>query len=571
MRKIFRLVKPYWKRVAVAGLISAIIAALNGSLAWLIQPAMDDVLIGKNFKLLITLSVAVFVIFLLKGLFTFCHEYLMRSASQKMVMNLRNMIYSHILDLPMGYFGKSSSGELVSRVINDTAMLQEVVSFTIKDLFIESSTVLILAGVAFWRRWDLTLIAIVVLPSAFYVVGRLGKKMRLISRRSQEKISSITRFLNESFTGMKIIKAFSRKSDETERFAEINKEYYRENMRATRVSEFAALLMDAVAGLGIAVVVWYGGLLIIKGIITVGDFMSFLAAIFLMFTPAKRLAKVNIGIQQARGPLGRIFTLLAEEKEAEGTEELKPVNSRIEFRDVCFEYPGSTGEALRHIDLTVKKGELIAIVGKSGGGKTTLVNLLPRFYPPTRGSIYIDGIDISAATLNSLRGQFGIVSQEVILFDDTVNANISYGKPEADSTEIIAASMAAYAHDFIMQLPKGYETFIGEKGMKLSGGQKQRLSIARAILKNPPILILDEATSSLDSASELMVQRAMENLMKNRTTFVIAHRLSTVKNADRIIVLENGTIVEVGPHRELYEKGKVYRRLYDLQFSNQET
>lgn len=568
--KIFRLVRPYWKRVAVAALLSLIISILNGAIAWLIKPVMDDMLIGKRTELLILLPVAVFFIFLTKGIFSFFHEYLMRSASQKMAMQLRNMLYVHILDLPVGYFGKNSSGDLLSKVVNDTTALQDVVSYTIKDLFIESSTVLVLAGVALWRRWDLTIIALLLLPAAFYGVGRLGKTMRVISRRSQEKISGITAFLSESFNGIRIIKAFCRQTDEAARFSDVNQDYYRENMRATRVSEFAALLLETAAGLGIAFVLWYGARLIVTGAMTVGDFTSFLTAVFLIFTPAKRLAKVNMGIQQARGPLDRILKLLAAEKEAYGTEELKPICREIEFRGVSFIYPGNKTRALEMITLKIKKGELVAIVGKSGGGKTTLINLLPRFYNPSEGGIYIDGVNIAGATLNSLRLQFGIVSQEVILFDDTVGANIAYGNPGADPARVIEASKAAYAHDFIMELPDGYDTLIGERGMRLSGGQRQRLSIARAILRNPLILILDEATSSLDSGSELLVQKALENLMRNRTTFVIAHRLSTVKNADRIIVLEGGRIAESGTHRELYDRGGLYRRLYELQFSGQE-
>ncbi len=566
-KKIFNLVKPYWHRVALAGIISVIVSGLNASLAWLVKPMMDEILIKKNTTLLWLLPAAVFLIFLLKGIFLFFHEYLMKSAAQKMVMNLRNTLYAHILDLPIGYFGKTSSGELISKTINDTAILQGVISLTVKDLFIESTTVIALAAVAFWRRWDLTLIALLVLPSAFYVVGRLGKRIKLISKRTQEKISSITTFLNESFSGVKIIKAFSRQADDLERFKRINKDFYRENMRATRVSEFAALIMESVGGIGIGFVIWYGGRLITQNVITVGDFTSFLTAIFLVYTPAKRLARVSVGIQQTRGPLDRIYNLLSEEKEQEGTEELKPIENEIDFRWVSFIYPSAKHEALRNINLNVKKGEVIAIVGKSGGGKTTLINMLPRFYVPTEGAIFIDGMDISSATFHSLRNQFGIVSQEVILFDDTILANIAYGKPEADMPEVISASKAAYAHDFIMELPRGYDTMIGERGVRLSGGQRQRLSIARAILKNPPILILDEATSSLDTSSEMMVQKALENLMENRTTFVIAHRLSTVKKADRIIVLDKGTVIESGTHKELYEKNGVYRKLYELQFN----
>ncbi len=570
-RKIFRLVLPYWPRVLLAIVAGLVISGLNASMAWLAKPAMDDVLIKKDARLLVLLPLALFIIFLGRGIFTFFQEYLMQSASQKLVMHLRNGLYSRSLELPMGYFGKNSSGEMISKVINDVTALQNLLIFTVKDLFKEGATALALLGVAFWRRWDLTLISITVLPLALYGVGTLGKRMRRISKRAQEKISLITEFLSESYAGVKIIKAFCRQSAETGRFEEITREYYRDNMRATRVSQFAALIMETVGGLGIAFVIWYGARLIISGAMTAGDFTSFLTAIFLVYTPAKRLAQINIGVQQARPPLERIQKLLAEPGEKDGTEDIPPIRRSIDFGNVSFIYPSARQKALQGINLRISKGEIIAIVGKSGGGKTTLANLLPRFYVPTEGTVCIDDVDISTATFASLRGQFGIVTQEVILFNDTIAANIAYGKPGAAREEIVAAAQAAYAHDFIAELPRGYDTMIGERGMRLSGGQRQRLSIARAILKNPPILILDEATSSLDTASEMMVQKALENLMANRTTIVIAHRLSTVKKADRILVLEKGRIAESGSHRELYARDGVYKALYDLQFSAQET
>jgi ATP-binding cassette, subfamily B, bacterial MsbA len=569
-RNLFSLVRPYWQRIALSGLLSLFISSMNGALAWLVKPAMDDVLVRKDTTMLTLIPVAIFLIFLTRGAFTYLNEYIMRSASQKMLMHLRDRLYNHVNELPLGFFSKNSSGELISRIINDTFVLHELVTLTIKDMFLSGLTVVVLTGVALWRRFDLTLIALLVLPVAFYGIGKLGRRIRLISRHAQEKISMITDFLNESFAGVKLIKAFFRQSEEAARFEAINRDYYRENMRACRVSEFASLVMEAVAGLGVSFVIWYGGRLIVHGAMTAGDFTSFLAAIFLIFTPAKRLAAVNIGFQQARAPLERIEQLFLEQKEADGTWQIEPIRSAIEFRNVSFAYPSAKHKALDGITLTIKKGEIIAIVGKSGGGKTTLVNLLPRFYAPTEGAIYIDETDISAATFKSLRGQFGIVSQEVILFNATIGANISYGKPDANLEEIVTASKAAYAHDFIMELSQRYDTVVGERGVKLSGGQRQRISIARAILKNPPILILDEATSSLDTASEMMVQKALENLMKNRTTLVIAHRISTVKRADRIIVLDRGSIAEAGSHRELYERGGIYRKLYDLQFSTQE-
>ncbi|MHB8882474.1 MAG: ABC transporter ATP-binding protein [Thermodesulfovibrionales bacterium] len=568
-KDIYHLVRPYWKRVAVAAVASVLISGLNGSLAWLVKPIMDDIFVKKDTFLLQFIPFLVIAIFFIKGILLTINGYLIKSVNQKMVTHLRNRLFGHILDLPVGYFGKSSSGELISKVINDTNLLNELVSTTLKDLLVESTTAVALICVALWRRWDIALISIIALPGAFYAIGRLGKRIRQISRRSQEKISHITEFLHENFTGIKIVKAFNRQELERERFEKIAQEFYRENMRATRIGETSTLLMESVGGVGIAFVMWYGGTLVISNAMTVGDFFSFMTAIFLMYSPVRRLARVAINIQQARAPFERVNALLREKPELDGTEELGPDIGEIEFRGVSFTYPSAGHKALDNLDLRVSKGEIIAIVGKSGGGKSTLVNLLPRFYKPSGGMILINGSDIGRLSFKSLRSIFGIVSQEVVLFNDTILANIAFGKPGADREDIVRAAEAAYAHDFIMEFPQGYDTVIGEKGTRLSGGQRQRLSIARAILKNPPVLILDEATSSLDTASEMMVQRALENLMSSRTTFVIAHRLSTIKKADRIIVLEKGMIKESGTHKELYEHGGLYKKLYDLQFSGQ--
>jgi len=569
-KAIIRLVKPYWKRVALAGLISLFISGINASIAWLVKPALDDVLVKKDITLIMLMPVGIFIIFISRGIFTFFHEYLMRSASQKMVMNLRNRLYSHIIRLPVSSFGTHSSGSFMSKVVNDTNALQDVISLTIKDLLIESATIIALATVAFWRRWDLAVIAFVILPFAFYGAGRLGKRLKNISNRTQKKISMITEILQESFTGVRIIKAFSTESKEANRFDNNSKDFYRENMRSVRVSEFVSLLMESVAGLGIAFVIWYGGHLIVTDVMTIGEFFSFLTAVFLLYTPAKRLAKVNNGIQKARAPLHRIFEVLAMETEKEGTTVKQSFNSSIHYKGVSFAYPASKGKALDNIDLTIKKGELIAIVGKSGGGKTTLINMLPRFYLPDSGIIEIDDIDIKEFTLKSLRSLLGIVSQDVILFNDTVLENIRYGRADANGEEVIEAAKAAYADEFISSFPEGYDTFIGERGLRLSGGQRQRLSIARAILKNPPVLILDEATSSLDTASEMMIQSALEKLMEKRTTIVIAHRLSTVRKANRIVVMDKGKIAETGTHEELLAKEGLYQKLYQLQFRGQE-
>ena len=568
LKKILVLVKPYWGRLIVAGICSLVVSGLNGSLAWLVKPAVDKVFVQKEPTFLVLLSLAVMTAYVGKGVFSFFHSYLMRSAGAKIVRDIRNKLFHHLLYLPMGFLHKDSTGAMVSRVINDAGFVQGLLAHTVKDIFVESGTVLVLVFVAMSRRWDITLISIVVLPVAFFFVARLGKRLKKVSRRTQEKIAEITEILAETFSGNKIIKSFCREEDEMRRFRAKNHDFYRELMRSTRIIEGTSLMMEFVGGFGIALILWYGGGLVIRGVITAGDFFSFLTAIFMIYTPARRLVGANNSLQQASAPLDRIDRLLEEKTEPDGTIALEGFHQGIAFDHVSFRYQGTDDDALEDITLTVKKGEIIALVGRSGAGKTTFVDLIPRFYAPGGGKISIDGVDISGVTLKSLRSLIGIVTQDVILFNDTVRANIAYGDAGASEEDIVNAAKAAYAHEFILQLPHGYDTVVGERGVRLSGGQKQRLSIARAILKNPPILILDEATSSLDTASEIMVQRALENLMNDRTAFVIAHRLSTVRRATRIIVMDKGKIVEAGTHEELLAFDGIYRKLHSLQFND---
>ncbi len=567
-RRVLLLVKPYWGRIVIAAACSVIVSAMNGSLAWLVKPAVDKVFIEQKPAFLILLSLAVMSAYVARGVFSFFHSYLMSSAGAKVVRDIRDRLYRHMLYLPMSFLHRDSSGAMASRVINDAGFVQGLLSYTVKDIFVEGGTIIVLICIALYRRWDLTLISIVVLPVAFYFVGKLSRRLRKVSVRTQERISEITEMLTEGFSGSKIIKSFCREEDEMKRFRGRNRDFYRELMRSTRIIEATSLMMEFVGGFGIAFVLWYGGSLVIRGVITAGDFFSFLAAIFLIFTPARRLVAANNSLQQASGPLERIDSFLAEATETDGSLHLAGFSNEIVFDNVSFRYEGTEDDALNRVSFTVRKGEIIALVGRSGAGKTTLVDLIPRFYLPVEGRILMDGNDISKATLKSLRSLIGIVSQDVILFNDTVRANIAYGKEGATEEEIVSASRAAHAHEFILELPEGYDTVVGERGVRLSGGQKQRLSIARALLKNPPILILDEATSSLDTASEIMVQRALELLMNDRTAFVIAHRLSTVRRADRIIVMDRGRIVESGAHEELLESNGIYRKLYSLQFDD---
>jgi ATP-binding cassette, subfamily B, bacterial MsbA len=570
IKKIFGLTKPYWGTIALSGLMSLVVSGINGGLAWLVKPALDGIFLEKDARLLAILPVAVLLLYFSKGSFSFFQSYLMRSVGAKIVRDMRNRLFGQLMYLPVGHYKKESTGSILSRVTNDIGALQNLLGHSIKDLFVESATVVVLLAVAFYRRWDLAIMAVTVLPAAVYGSGRLGSRLKKISKRVQQKIAVITEYLTESFGGIKMIKVFCREDDMINKFKNKNQDFYREIMRSSRLIEFTSLLMEIIGGVGIAFVLWYGGKLVITGAITPGVFFSFLAAIFMVYTPVKRLSLVNNSIQQARASLERISELESRERERDGDVAIPPIRENIEFRNVSFTYPGVRYDVLKDINLSIRRGEITAIVGRSGVGKTTLVDLLPRFHDPSKGDIFIDGIDISMATLKSLRNQIGVVSQDVILFNDTVKNNIAFGRPDARDDEIISAAESAYAHEFILKLSQGYETVIGERGVRLSGGQRQRLSIARAILKNPPILILDEATSSLDTESEIMVQKALENLMENRTTFVIAHRLSTVRRATRIIVLDKGRIVESGTHEELIRKGGIYKRLYDLQFSVQD-
>lgn len=569
LKRLLKLVRPYWGRVVLAGILSLVISGINGGLAWLVKPALDGIFFEKNEMLLIIMPLAVLVLFLLRGLFFFCQSYLMRSIGAKIVRDMRNRLFGHLMYLPVGYYKKESTGSTLSRVTNDIGMLQNLLAYSIKDLFVESATVVALLAVAFYRRWDLALMAITVFPAALYGVGRIGKRLKKVSTKAQQKISIITEHITESFSGIKMIKVFGRESDTMYKFKDKNQDFYRETMRSVRLIELTSLLMEVVGGLGIAFVIWYGGKLVVIGTMTPVEFFSFLTAIFMVYTPAKRLSNVNNGIQQARASLERISEIEDKEQEKDGKVIIPPVKETIEFRDVSFVYPGVRHEALKDINLEVKKGEIVAIVGKSGVGKTTLVDILPRFHDPSKGSVCFDKVDISTVSLKSLRGQIGVVSQDIILFNDTARNNILFGRPNASDDEIINAAKSAFAHEFIMEFPQRYETVIGEGGVRLSGGERQRISIARAILKNPPILILDEATSSLDTHSEMMVQKALGNLMENRTTFVIAHRLSTIRRATKIVVLDKGRIVETGKHDELIERGGIYRKLYELQFSVQ--
>jgi subfamily B ATP-binding cassette protein MsbA len=403
---------------------------------------------------------------------------------------------------------------------------------------------------------------------------RMGQRLRKLATSGQEKVADMNSLLQETLAGIRVVKAFGREEAEAGRFRDSNRAYLRTLMKSIQVSSLTASHMEVIGVVGVAAIIWYGGYLVIHGTMTPGAFFSFLTAMFMAYTPIRRLSGANNTIQQALAAAERVFEVMdlqTEQALDRGRKELLPVSRSLEFRNVTFQYEGSERPALADVTLTVEAGTIVALVGSSGSGKTTLVSLVPRFYDPTEGAVLIDGQDIRGYRLASLRRQIGIVSQETVLFDESVRNNIAYGRAGATDDEVIGAAKQAYAHDFIQRLPDGYATPIGENGVKLSGGERQRLAIARALLRDPPILILDEATSSLDSESERIVQLALANLIKHRTTLVIAHRLSTVQNADRIVVLDRGRVVETGTHAELLQRGGLYQRLHAIQFQAQES
>jgi subfamily B ATP-binding cassette protein MsbA len=539
----------------------------SAGLAWLVKPIFDSVL--PNQQQVAFIVAAIVAVNLLKGIGSYVSSYLMADVGQRVVMDLRNALYRHILGQSASFFAQRTSGQLMSRISNDVGQVQQAVSETAGDLARESLTLVGFAGLMFYYDARLSIVCMTGAPLIVYPLIRLGQRVRRTTRRSQEALEQLSHISAEAFTGHRIVKAFGTEAHETRKFSRAGYQLFRTNMKVTAALSSLPPLMELLGGIGMALALWYGSSQIAAGRLTQGQFVSFFTAVFLMYGPAKKLSRVNANLQQAIAASERIFEMLdthTEVQERPGAPALQPFRGEIEFRDVGFGYEEGSVSILRNVTFSVAAGQMIAIVGRSGAGKTTLVNLLPRFFDVTTGSIRIDGLDVREVSLASLRSQIGIVTQETVLFDDTVASNIAYGSPRASRAEIEAAARAANAFGFVSALPAGFETMIGERGQRLSGGQRQRLAIARALLKNAPILVLDEATSALDTESELLVQEALANLMLNRTSFVIAHRLSTIRRADAIVVLERGRVVEIGRHDELLGRlDGTYATLYQLQ------
>ena len=541
----------------------------SAGLAYLIKPILDDVLI-QNVNLGLIAGLVV-ILYLAKGMFSYFGTYLMSWVGQRTVMDLRNRLYDRVILQSVGFFKRQQTGTLISHITNDVEKIQLAVSSALGDLLMQSFALVGYGALLFYYNWQLAVFCLFVAPLAVYPLVNLGRKLRKRTDVGLERWRDITNILHETISGSRIVKAFRMEAFESKRFGEATEGLFRTNMRITRVVSVLPPIMELVGGFGIAAAITYGSRKIASGEMTPGEFSSFLAALFMMYMPIKKLSRVNATFQQALSAADRVYGVLDAEfdiVEAPDAVEIPPLQHSVSFDDVEFAYPDGEGAVLRGVRLTVERGQVVALVGSSGAGKSTMASLVPRFYDPVKGAVRFDGVDIRTATLSSVRGQIGLVTQETILFNDTVRNNIAYGSTSVPEEAVRQAADAARALEFIEELPDGFDTSIGEGGHRLSGGQRQRLAIARAILKNPPILVLDEATSALDAESEALVQQALENLMANRTTIVIAHRLSTIRRADQIAVIEDGAVRELGKHEDLLRiPDGVYRRLYDLQFA----
>jgi subfamily B ATP-binding cassette protein MsbA len=515
------------------------------------------------------IPVAVILIYLMRGLAMYAQEYLMSYVGENIIKRLRDDLYDHILDMPIAFFHREKTGVLMSRVTTDVGIVKTMVSTAVTSSLKDCFTIVGLTMVIFYRDWKMALFALVILPLAFYPIVEFGRRVRRVSTGWQEAMGDFSSFLHETFAGNKIVKAFGMEQYEKERFFQRTLGIFKLEMKAVIARSLSSPIMEFLGGVGIAFIIWYGGSKVLEGTSTAGTFFSFMAAVLMLYDPVKKLSGLNNAVQQGLAAVDRIFDVMETRSEIEDPQHpvvIKREPHRVAFDNVFFKYEDDM--ILKDVNVEVQSGEILALVGMSGGGKTSMVNLLSRFYDVTEGSITIDGVDIREASISSLRDQMAIVTQEPILFNDTVRNNIAYGNRNASDEDIKKAAKAAYAFDFIQGFPEKFDTIIGELGARLSGGEKQRICIARALLKDAPILILDEATSSLDAESEMLVQKALENLMKGRTTFVIAHRLATIDYADRIIVIVNGRIVEEGEKAELLARQGEFFKLYQMQYNN---
>jgi ATP-binding cassette, subfamily B, bacterial MsbA len=623
--RIFRYVRPYWKHLAASIFFTIFFSLFSGLSIYLTIPLLETlfdpdyaegghaaierqvdtgetdspavvgsletirmkisswfatvVFTGDQFEALFRICVLIILVFFLKNIAGFFQSYMLAFVEQGVVKDLRDSIFRHLHTLSLSFFTHERTGDMISRITNDVNIVQQSIGASFLNLVREPLLVLVFLTIALMISWQLTLISIAVIPVTMLFIRIIGKRLKRDTGRSQEKMADITSVLQETISGVKVVKAFGMERFEIRKFTEQTRQYFRRMLRIARMRNLAHPVTEFLSVIAGVVIIWYGGRQVLElGTLRPAEFMGFLFAIFQMMPPMKNLTAVMNRLQESAAAAARVFMVIDTRPEVSskpGAVVLDDFRSSIEFRDVTFSYPtraplpvtGNGTAILKNINLKIDKGEVVAIVGPSGSGKTTLIDLIPRFYDPVGGAILIDGHDLRDVEIGSLRRMIGIVTQETILFNDTLRNNIAYGLDQCSEETIEAAARAANADRFIREFPEGYDTMIGDRGVRLSGGQRQRISIARALLKNPPIMILDEATSALDSESEILVQEAIDTLMKNRTSFVIAHRLSTVRNADLIVVIDRGAVVQQGSHDELMnQSGSMYQKLYELQF-----
>lgn len=562
--------KPYWWRILIAGLASSAYGGLDAAFAYMVEPLLRKIFVTKDVFIFTILPFAIIFIFIFRAVTRYLNDYFMRTAAQLAVQDVRNEIFRKNVFLDLNFFNRNQTGSLMSRVVSDVATMQDGVGGLITGVFRDVLGLVTLLGVIFYRDWQLAIISILVIPLTIYPASILGTKIKRTSRKGQEEAGYFASILQETLSGIKVVKAFSLEGVMIDKFKSANQKFYNLAKKTIKYSALSSPIMEIITSFGIAAVIFYGGSKVMAGKMSAPEFFSFITAMALVYSPLKKLINAYNEMQRCIGASERVFEIIDAAPEIVDTNRahiLDNGENRVEFRNVYFKYQDEY--ILNNVSLVAEKGEMVALVGPSGGGKTTLVSLIARFFDVTKGHIIIGSHDVREIKKSSLMNQIALVDQETILFHDSIANNIRYGKPDASDEEITNAATAAYADDFIMAMPDGYQTNIGDRGVRLSGGQRQRICIARAILKNAPILILDEATSALDTESEQMVQKALDNLMTNRTTFVIAHRLSTVLHADKIIVLENGSIVESGTHQGLIQNHGLYSRLCSVQFKNE--
>lgn len=565
--RFYRYIRPYKGRIAVSMIASLGAAGADVSYAKLIQPLVDKVLAPGGQEWMKLVPAVLIGLAVIKGVSKYVQAYFIRTAGQLVIRDVRDDLYRHSLNLSMGYYARNTSGNLMSRILNDVGVLQQSAANILVDTLREGATLIGLTALAFYDDWRLATVAFVVIPMSVWPASAIGRKIKSYSKRQQGALGVLTSVLEQAFSGIKVIKAFGTESQETRKFVNENQSFYRFVRKMIKYESATGPVVELFSSLGGATVLWYGMHRVLSGAMTEGELFSIMAAIVMMYTPVRRLSKINNNVQAALGAAERVFEVMDEPLGIQDLPEARPlvrVKGDVTFENVTFAYDDAP--VLKDFSLRAAPGEVVALVGPSGAGKSTIAGLLTRFYDPTAGRICIDGQDIRETTLESLKRHIAMVDQEIFLFNNSIAENIRYGMREAGDQAVEEAARLAYADEFIRALPEGYETRIGDRGLRLSGGQRQRICIARAILRNAPILVLDEATSALDTESEAMVQKALNNLMAHRTTLVIAHRLSTIMHADKIVVLEDGRINEMGGHEDLLCREGLYRKLYDMQF-----